>query len=366
MLTDVTTNSIEDVLPVRAIPSIAAVLSSKADEELKEQVVMILGNIAGDSAKLRDQIIDSGLMNIILNLLNDSANLEMLRNCTWALRNMCSGKNPAPDPILVSQSIPMLAKLINHEDFSVLTDACWALSNMCEGSKVLVQIVVNANVCPRLVELLTFKKSNHVIAGAIQAIGNIVASSEAQSQIIIDCNALPSFCELLCHKKADIIKNTCWTISNIALGHSNQIQSLIDANVYPLILSHLQTGSNEVQIEAAWAMRQVISRRRNNFAQLDYFISIGFISCLCLMMATSEVEILRLVLRTLRGILDFNLPEHLTEVRKYYGELEVPLHRVFQIILCFVFLDAKLIKSLENHQDYDISKYAIHLMDYLE
>lgn len=332
MLIDVTTNSIQDVLPETAIPVIAEILSSNADEELKEKVVMVLGNIAGDSPKLRDKVLESGLMIKLLELLDSRSSLAMSSNGAWALLNMCCGKDPAPDPQLISRCIPTLAKLINHDDFYVISDACWALSNMCEGSKFLIQIVVNAKVCPRLVELLAFKKSNSVIASAVHTIGNIVAGSAVLTQIIIDCNALPLICELLRHEKAHIVKDACWIISNIAVGKSDQIQTLIDANVFPHILNLLHAGNDEIQLEAAWAIRQVISRRRTTLPQLNRLVDIGLIPSLCQMTKTTDDNILRLVLKTLREILNFEIAEHLTEFQKHCCELSEPSFDVFNLI----------------------------------
>lgn len=278
---------------------------------------MVLGNIAGDSPELRDKVLKSGSLITILGLLDNNPSLSMTRNSVWVLLNLCSGKDPAPEFDLVSRCIPMLAKLINHEDYEVISDACWALSNLCEGFKAFIQIIINVNVCPRLVELLSFKQSNNVIAAAIHTIGDIVSGSEGSAQVIIDCQALTSIRGLLSHEKPEIIKDACWTISNISLGCSDQIQTLIDANIFPIVLSLLQTGSNEIQREASWAVRQIISRRRTKLVQLNYFVSIGFIKSLIPMMTTSAEEILQNVLKTLRDILDFKVPEHLTEVQNH-------------------------------------------------
>lgn len=54
----------------------------------------------------------------------------------------------------LKMALPILARLILSTDEEVLTDACWALSYLSDGTNDKIQAVIEAGVCPRLVELL--------------------------------------------------------------------------------------------------------------------------------------------------------------------------------------------------------------------
>ena len=140
-----------------------------------------LGNVAGDSPRCRDLVLSHGALVPLLAQLNEHAKLSMLRNATWTLSNFCRGKPQPPFEQVMSfylywfiqleiasftvflliifngqvrPALPALERLIFSNDEEVLTDACWALSYLSDGPNDKIQAVIEARVCPTLVQLL--------------------------------------------------------------------------------------------------------------------------------------------------------------------------------------------------------------------
>jgi len=54
----------------------------------------------------------------------------------------------------VRLALPALERLVFSNDEEVLTDACWAISFLSDGTNEIIQEVIEAGICGRLVELL--------------------------------------------------------------------------------------------------------------------------------------------------------------------------------------------------------------------
>jgi importin subunit alpha-1 len=144
------------VLQLGAVPHFVRLLATP-NVDVLEQAIWALGNIAGDSPQCRDLVLTQGVLAPLL-LTFDAPTpprASVLRNATWALSNLCRGKNPAPSFAHIGPALPMLARLLYHPDPEVLTDACWALSYLTDGTNEHIQRVIEAGVCRRLIELLS-------------------------------------------------------------------------------------------------------------------------------------------------------------------------------------------------------------------
>lgn len=195
-----------------ATPLFVRLLTHRSDD-VQEQTIWALANIAGDSPEYRDLVLRAGAMPPLLQLIRPDAKLTIQRNATWGLSNFCRGK-PQPDFDSVRACLPKLAELIGHKDEEILADACWALSYLSDGVDDKIQAVIDAGVCPRLVKLLVHPNAG-IQTPALRTVGNIATGNDLQTQFIINHHALPNLLALLSSPKKGIRKEACWTLSNI-------------------------------------------------------------------------------------------------------------------------------------------------------
>ncbi|CAL5345765.1 unnamed protein product [Camellia sinensis] len=78
-----------------AVPKFVLLLSSASDD-VREQAVWTLGNVAGDSPSCRDLVLGNGALMPLLAQLNEHSKLSMLRNATWTQSKFCQGQPPTP------------------------------------------------------------------------------------------------------------------------------------------------------------------------------------------------------------------------------------------------------------------------------
>ncbi|KAL1118348.1 hypothetical protein V6Z11_D01G028700 [Gossypium hirsutum] len=335
-----TSDNTKVVIDLGAVPIFVKLLASPSDD-VREQAVWALGNIAGDSPRCRDLVLSHGALMPLLAQLNEHAKLSMLRNATWTLSNFCRGK-PQPPFEQVTPALPALERLIHSNDEEVLTDACWALSYLSDGTNDKIQAVIQAGVCPRLVELLLSNPSPSVLIPALRTVGNIVTGDDLQTQCIIDHGALACLMNLLTNNyKKSIKKEACWTISNITAGNKEQIQAVINAGLIGSLVNLLQNAEFDVKKEAAWAISNATSGGAHE--QIKYMVSQGCIKPLCDLLACPDPRIIMVCLEGLENFLKVG------EAEKATGAVE--FNFCAQLIE-----DADGLEKIENLQTHDNSE----------
>ncbi|KAF2289118.1 hypothetical protein GH714_028997 [Hevea brasiliensis] len=288
-----------------AVPIFVKLLASPSDD-VREQAVWALGNIAGDSPKCRDLVsARRGALLPLLAQLNEHAKLSMLRMPRGHYQTSAGAShslhlNRKFDG-QVRPALPALERLVHSTDEEVLTDACWALSYLSDGTNDKIQAVIETGVCPRLVELL-LHPSPSVLVPALRTAGNIVTGDDIQTQCIINNAALPCLLSLLTHNhKKSIKKEACWTISNITAGNSEQIQAVIEAGLIGPLVNLLQNAEFDIKKEAAWAISNATSGGTHD--QIKYLVGQGCIKPLCDLLVCPDPRIVTVCLEGLENIL---------------------------------------------------------------
>ncbi|KAF6173635.1 hypothetical protein GIB67_022994 [Kingdonia uniflora] len=345
-----TSENTKVVIDHGAVPIFVKLLGSPSDD-VREQAVWALGNVAGDSPRCRDFVLSHGALGPLLAQLNEHAKLSMLRNATWTLSNFCRGK-PQPPFEQTKPALPALERLIHSNDEEVLTDACWALSYLSDGTNDKIQAVIEAGVCPRLVELL-LHPSPAVLIPALRTVGNIVTGDDVQTQFIINQQALPCLLNLLTHNhKKSIKKEACWTISNITAGNKDQIQSVIAADLIGPLINLLQTAEFDIKKEAAWAISNATSGGTHE--QIKYLVSQNCIKPLCDLLVCPDPRIVTVCLEGLENILKV-------------GEADKNLGQANDVNVFAQLIDEadglEKIENLQSHDNTEIYEKAVKILE---
>lgn len=345
-----TSENTKVVIDHGAIPIFVKLLGSPSDD-VREQAVWALGNVAGDSPRCRDLVLANGALQPLLAQLNEHAKLSMLRNATWTLSNFCRGK-PQPPFEQTRPALPALQHLVHSNDEEVLTDACWALSYLSDGTNDKIQAVIDAGVCQRLVELL-LHPSPSVLIPALRTVGNIVTGDDVQTQCIINHDVLPCLLSLLTHNhKKSIKKEACWTISNITAGNKEQIQAVIVAGLFGPLVNLLQNAEFDIKKEAAWAISNATSGGSHD--QIKYLVNQNCIKPLCDLLVCPDPRIVTVCLEGLENILKV-------------GEAEKNLGNSGEVNYYAQLIDEaeglEKIENLQSHDNNEIYEKAVKILE---
>ncbi len=106
---------------------------------------------------------------------------------------------------------------------------------------------------------------------------------------------------MLAHQKIGVQKEAAWTLSNITAGTQAQIQSVINANLIPLLVQVLGLGELRVQKEAAWALTNFTSGASTE--QVLYLVQCQIMKPFCELLSSKDPKLIKVLLDGLCNIL---------------------------------------------------------------
>eukprot|EP01130_Rhizamoeba_saxonica_P002268 TRINITY_DN12108_c0_g1_i1.p1 TRINITY_DN12108_c0_g1~~TRINITY_DN12108_c0_g1_i1.p1 ORF type:complete len:522 (+),score=116.16 TRINITY_DN12108_c0_g1_i1:38-1603(+) len=340
-----TSEHVKTLIHAGAVPVFRDLLTSP-DQDVREQGVWALGNIAGDSPQCRDFVLDHNIMESIMQNLLETNRPEMFRNAAWTISNLCRGK-PQPNWNLVSKSIPALCRLIYFEDTRTLIDTCWAFSHLSNGSNDQIQVIVECGICRRLVQLLAHPLFA-IQTPTLRTIGNIVTGDDVQTQVLLNVKLLPQLRNLLHSPKRGIRKESCWTISNITAGNRIQIQAVLDAEIIPELIQLMDTEQFDIKKEASWAISNITSG--GTPGQIKYLVSKNVIPVLCNTLTCPDARVVSIAMEALENILKVGITLDTGTGNPFVKEVES-------------YKGNEKLEVLAMHQNQEISKNACTILD---
>ena len=152
----------------------------------------------------------------------------------------------------------------------------------------------------KLVELLT-SSSLDIQTPALRTVGNLLKENDEQTQLLISYGVLTQFATLLHHPKNTIRKEVVWSISNITAGNKEQIQAVIDANLFPKLMEIISSqNGEESKKEAFWAFSYALDG--GTCDQIQYLVELGVIMPFCDALTSFDPSTLCMLLYGLEAI----------------------------------------------------------------
>ncbi|XP_024636598.1 importin subunit alpha-1a [Medicago truncatula] len=129
-----------------------------------------------------EQVIQSAVVPRFVEFLFRDDLPQLQFEATSALSNIVAGTSKNTKVAVralgnVAVDSPMCRDLVFSHD------ACWAISYLSDGTNDIIQEVIEAGICGRLVELL-LHPSPSVLIPVICTIGNIVTGDDMQTQVM--------------------------------------------------------------------------------------------------------------------------------------------------------------------------------------
>lgn len=168
-----------------------------------------------------------------------------------------------------------------------------------------------------------------------------------QTDAVIIAGALRPLRKLLQSSKSNIVKEAAWTISNITAGNADQIQHVINGDIFPTIRTVLERGDFKSQKEAAWVVTNTTTS--GNPDQVSMLVGqFGIFIPFCQLMDSKDARTVNVVLAGLLNIL---------ELADKFGETD----RICQALEENNCLD--ILEKLQNHENEDIYKKSLFIID---
>eukprot|EP01052_Picozoa_sp_SAG31_P029312 SAG31_NODE_2904_length_4928_cov_3.585007_1_plen_492_part_00 len=195
-----TTDHCQAVIDCGALRILVPLLGS-TDDCVREQSIWAIGNIAGDSVRLRDIVLEHQIHEPLLEILaNENCRISMVRIAAWLLSNLWRG-NPTPSSSPASMVMPVLAQLVaRHTDEEVLQDCCWTLKYLTDADERVKYALAERLLLHRLVDLLQHRSTKVVRVAKNVSVNVCRALTAAGSQVLevaVENGCIPLLVSLL-------------------------------------------------------------------------------------------------------------------------------------------------------------------------
>ncbi|KAE9015277.1 hypothetical protein PF005_g13245 [Phytophthora fragariae] len=249
-----TGRSIAELVQVLGDTTNASAAQSQARFDTLKEIRVLLATHENDY-KAVEQIIESGIVPVMVSLLNSASPLasatrtggEVYREILWCLTNIASGQYEHTK--LVLPAVPRLLQFLEGSNHSLAEHAAWVLGNIaadCEEFRQ--QLIANGAVVP-LVKLLSNPSEKELAKTSAWALSNLARGFETPAKPFVDAGIIPVVVRGLSQPSSpgsfseDIVVEVAWLLSFLTAREEEYLKLMLENGLVDLLLPYFSTNN---------------------------------------------------------------------------------------------------------------------------
>lgn len=206
-----------------------------------------------------DDLIESGILPILVNCLEIEGQTMLQFEAAWALTNIASGTSSQTNQVVRAGAVPRFLQLLNSPAPNVCEQAVWALGNVIGDGPVLRDYVIKLGVVQPLLSFIKPEIPIPFLRNVTWVVVNLCRNKEPPPPMPTILEILPALNVLIHHSDVNILVDTVWAISYLTDGGNEQIQLVIDSGVVPKLIPLLSHIEVKVQTAALRAVGNIVT-----------------------------------------------------------------------------------------------------------
>ncbi|CAN7996860.1 unnamed protein product [Ixodes hexagonus] len=206
-----------------------------------------------------DDLIQSGILPILVQALRRHDNPSLQFEAAWALTNIASGTSQQTQAVVQADAVPLFLDLLRSPHQNVCEQAVWALGNIIGDGPQLRDYVIQLGVVEPLLSFIKPCMPLTFLRNVTWVIVNLCRNKDPPPPLDTIKEILPSLCLLIHHTDNNILVDTVWALSYLTDGGNDQIQWVIDSGVVPHLVPLLSHKEVKVQTAALRAVGNIVT-----------------------------------------------------------------------------------------------------------
>lgn len=277
---------IDMVIQSGVVPILVNFMNENQPEMLQLEAAWALTNIASGTSSQTQVVVDAGAVPLFIQLLY-TGSVELQEQAIWALGNVAGDSTSYRDYVLQCNAMEPILSLFNSEKVTLIRTATWTLSNLCRGKKPQPDWTIVSKALPTLSKLI-YSLDNETLIDACWAISYLSDGPAEAIQAVIDARIPKRLVELLSHQSTLVQTPALRAVGNIVTGNDLHTQVVINAGVLPALRNLLSSPKESIRKEACWTISNITA---GNTEQIQAVVDANLIPPLIKLLETADYKI---------------------------------------------------------------------------